>query len=154
MVLAGASDAEELELPAHGSARLKVEIRPVHPLVAVMTAGAVKAGANPRDAVASLEEKSGESLGQVGTQLKIPDPDMHFAVKILNETAVPDRDRFLRVVIARRVTAAFSVDCTGGTVRGELTTWAKVPMTATIQCGITKRLDQAGREAERRACAA
>jgi hypothetical protein len=95
-VLAGASDTEELELPAHGSATLKLEIRPVHPLVAVMTAGAMKAGANPRDAVASLEEKAGEGLGQVGTQLKIPEPDVHFTVKILNETAVPDRGRFLR----------------------------------------------------------
>ncbi|MFD3451994.1 hypothetical protein ACFWVC_07405 [Streptomyces sp. NPDC058691] len=154
-VLAGVSEPQEVEIPAHGSAKLRLETQPVRDLVARVTAGTVEAGVNPRDAVTSLEEKTGEVLALVGVgnRFRIQKQETHWTMEVLNETAVPDRGRFLHAVVAQEVAATFSAACPGGVVRGTLTTWAEVGMGAEIKCGFTKYLKGATKEAEHRACA-
>lgn len=118
-----------------------------------MTAGALEAGANPGDAVDSLEEKTGEDMVRVGNRFALTDRT-HISVRLLNETAAAGRGRYLRALVAEQLTARFSAVCAGGTVRATLTTWSKVPMGVNLKCGLTEHLDGAAREAEHRACAA
>ncbi|MEU4097438.1 hypothetical protein [Streptomyces sp. NPDC026673] len=150
--LAAVSDAEALEIPARGSAELRLEARMVHPLLASISPAAVKAGVSPADAIASLEAKTDEPLGRIGTRLTLPKDREHLTSELVNDDDDPDRGRFLYAVSAKRVKASFSVVCTEGRVQGQVTTWSKYLGSDSIRCGIDEALSKTSKEAEQRSC--
>ncbi|MFE0629882.1 hypothetical protein ACFW3D_23310 [Streptomyces sp. NPDC058864] len=152
-VLVGISDAEEIEIPAHGSAR-PPEARLVRPLTAGISPASVQAGARPADALKSLEEKTSQGLEPVGTRLALSEDGARITSRMLNDDDTPARGRFVEAVGVRLVTAEFSVTCTGGTVRGTVTTWTRGRIHEHLKCGIKEQLPAIGQEAQRRACPA
>ncbi|MEV6020753.1 hypothetical protein [Streptomyces sp. NPDC051997] len=150
-VLVGLSDAQEIRIPAHGSAR-PPEPRLIRPMSAHMSRGAVEAGVRPADAQASLENKISISVEPVGTRLTLADPAERTTSEMLNASDTAARGRFVEAVGVWLVTARFSVSCGGGTVRGTLTTWTKGRSNDSLRCGLKHGLPKLAREAERRAC--
>ncbi|MGW0964788.1 hypothetical protein [Streptomyces sp. NPDC002516] len=150
-VLVGLSDAEEIRIPAHGSAR-PPEPRLIRPMSARISHGALQAGVRPADAQASLEDKIAISVEPVGTRLTLADPAERTTSEMLNESDTAARGRFVEVVGVRLVTAKFSVSCAGGTVRGTLTTWTKGRSNDSLRCGLKRGLPKLAQEAEHRAC--
>ncbi|MFD7873643.1 hypothetical protein ACFV5G_05855 [Streptomyces sp. NPDC059766] len=153
-VLVGLSDAEEIRIPAHGWAR-PPEPRLIRALAAQLSPEAVDAGVRSGDALASLENRTSESLEPIGTHLVLQDPAEHITSKMINDSDTARGGRFVEAVGVRLVTAHFSVTCTGRTgrtVRGTVTTWAKGRSYESLKCGIQEHLPQMAQEAERRAC--
>lgn len=150
-VLVAISDAQQIEIPAHGAAR-PPEPRLIRPLTAGISTAAVEAGVRPAEAMASLEERTSVSLEPIGTRLVLDDQAVRS--KMINESDTPDRGRFVEAVGIRLVTAKFSVRCAGGSVRGTITTWEKGRSHVSVRCGIKEPLPEFDREAERRACPA
>ncbi|MFE2586265.1 hypothetical protein [Streptomyces sp. NPDC059378] len=150
-VLVGLSEAEEIQIPAHGWAR-PPEPRLIRPLSARLSAEAVEAGVRSGDALASLENKTSESLEPIGTRLVLQDPAERITSKMVNDSETSRGGRFVEAVGIRLVTANFSVTCTGRTVRGTVTTWTKGRSYESLTCGIKDHLPEMAQEAERRAC--
>ncbi|MFD5815732.1 hypothetical protein [Streptomyces sp. NPDC127038] len=150
-VLVGLSDAEEIRIPAHGSARPPVP-RLIRPMSARISRAAVEAGVRPADALASLEWKMSVSLVPVGTRLTLAEPGVHETSTMVNDSDTARRGRFVEAVGVRLVTAKFSARCKAGTVRGTVTTWMNGRSSESLRCGLRKGLPALGREAERRAC--
>lgn len=152
-VLVGASDAREIDIPAHGTARLRLETKAVRPLTARMSPAAIEAGADPGRALDSLEEEAGVGLRRIGVPITLPDDDVHFGSELVNDDDAPDHGRFLHAVELKRVTARFTVACGRRTIRGAVTTWSAIAFSDTIRCGIDEPMSKTSEEAERRSCA-
>ncbi|MET7987698.1 hypothetical protein [Streptomyces sp. NPDC005281] len=150
-VLVGLSDAVEIEIPAHGSAR-PPEPKQVRSMPVRISRAAVAAGVRPADALASLEDKTATSVEPLGTRLEIADPAEHMTSKMLNDSDVVVRGRFVEAVGVWLVTAKFTATCAGGTVRGTVTTWDIGRSYESLRCGLKKGVPELGQEVLRRAC--